>query len=139
MSTSIVDCRRAFALINGKDHHRCGCAQIQGPKALPHCNSSAEVGQLSHSDLARPKAACRACACVATSPEHSALGEPLLYSLTIPLRSWADPRQELASVTDQRVELSLRSADISAGKWLQEDPNLQMMQRLAGINTCNGR
>lgn len=42
-------------------------------------------------------------------------------------------------MTDQRVELSLRSADISAGKWLQEDPNLQMMQRLAGINTCNGR
>ncbi|KAI6868268.1 hypothetical protein KC338_g1889 [Hortaea werneckii] len=42
---------------------------------------------------------------------------------------------ELASVTDQRVELSLRSADSTAGKWLQEDPSLATIQQ--SISCCN--
>ncbi|KAK4540406.1 hypothetical protein LTR36_009263 [Oleoguttula mirabilis] len=41
-------------------------------------------------------------------------------------------RAELTSITDQRVELSLRSADTSAGKWLEEDPSVGTMQRLSG-------
>ncbi|TKA63957.1 hypothetical protein B0A55_09505 [Friedmanniomyces simplex] len=49
-------------------------------------------------------------------------------------------RAELASITDQRVELSLRSADSAAGKWLQEDPSLQHIQRMAGVVcSSNGR
>jgi hypothetical protein len=47
--------------------------------------------------------------------------------------------QELASITDQRVELSLRSADATAGKWLAEDPSLQQIQRVAGNGMSNGR
>ncbi|EMC92137.1 hypothetical protein BAUCODRAFT_277169 [Baudoinia panamericana UAMH 10762] len=47
-------------------------------------------------------------------------------------------RAELASITDQRVELSLRSADTSAGKWLAEDPSLQQIVRLAGNGNGNG-
>ncbi|KAK5133754.1 hypothetical protein LTR08_007404 [Meristemomyces frigidus] len=39
-------------------------------------------------------------------------------------------RAELASITDQRVELSLRAADSAVGKWLQEDPSLGQIQRL---------
>jgi hypothetical protein len=38
--------------------------------------------------------------------------------------------QELSRITDQRVEFSLRSADASAGKWLQEDPPLSTVQRM---------
>ncbi|KAK4963417.1 hypothetical protein LTR10_001046 [Elasticomyces elasticus] len=48
-------------------------------------------------------------------------------------------RAELASITDQRVELSLRSADSAAGKWLQEDPTLQHIQRMSGAVCSNGR
>ncbi|KAK3071487.1 hypothetical protein LTR53_008532 [Teratosphaeriaceae sp. CCFEE 6253] len=48
-------------------------------------------------------------------------------------------RAELASITDQRVELSLRSADTSAGKWLLEDPTLQQIQRMVGVACSNGR
>ena len=40
--------------------------------------------------------------------------------------------QEVARITDQRVELSLRSADAAAGKWLQEDPPLSTVQRISG-------
>ncbi|KAI9663774.1 MAG: hypothetical protein M1821_007264 [Bathelium mastoideum] len=40
-------------------------------------------------------------------------------------------RAELASVTDQRVELDLRSQDASQGKWLAEDPSLALiLQRI---------
>ncbi|RMY61796.1 hypothetical protein D0865_00789, partial [Hortaea werneckii] len=45
------------------------------------------------------------------------------------------PVFELASVTDQRVELSLRSADSTAGKWLQEDPSLATIQQ--SISCCD--
>lgn len=38
--------------------------------------------------------------------------------------------QELAGVTDQRIELALRSADTNAGKWLLEDPSLATIQAL---------
>ncbi|KAK0945253.1 hypothetical protein LTR29_003345 [Friedmanniomyces endolithicus] len=48
-------------------------------------------------------------------------------------------RAELASITDQRVEMSLRSTDSAAGKWLQEDPSLQHIQRMAGVVCGNGR
>ncbi|KAK5168124.1 uncharacterized protein LTR77_006692 [Saxophila tyrrhenica] len=41
-------------------------------------------------------------------------------------------RTEVASVTDQRVELSLRSADVQQGKWLAEDPSLATLQRMGG-------
>jgi hypothetical protein len=40
--------------------------------------------------------------------------------------------QEVARITDQRVEFSLRSADAAAGKWLQEDPPLSTVQRISG-------
>ncbi|KAK0942924.1 hypothetical protein LTR29_005496 [Friedmanniomyces endolithicus] len=48
-------------------------------------------------------------------------------------------RAELSSITDQRVEISLRSTDSAAGKWLQEDPSLQHIQRMAGVVCGNGR
>ena len=35
-------------------------------------------------------------------------------------------------MTDQRVELSLRSADTAAGKWIQEDPPLALVQSMLG-------
>ncbi|KXL43466.1 MAG: hypothetical protein FE78DRAFT_152262 [Acidomyces sp. 'richmondensis'] len=47
-------------------------------------------------------------------------------------------RAELASITDQRVELSLRSPDVAAGKWLAEDPTLQTIQNLVGNGNGNG-
>ena len=40
--------------------------------------------------------------------------------------------QEVARITDQHVEFSLRSADAAAGKWLQEDPPLSTVQRISG-------
>lgn len=40
--------------------------------------------------------------------------------------------QEVSAITDQRVELTLRSADIDQGKWLDEDPGLSTLQRIAG-------
>lgn len=43
-----------------------------------------------------------------------------------------DMLQELSSITDQRVELSLRSLDAMAGKWVQEDPPLHIVQALLG-------
>lgn len=39
-------------------------------------------------------------------------------------------RQELSSVTMERVELSLRSMDTSHRKWMAEDPGLQMIQHM---------
>jgi hypothetical protein len=42
--------------------------------------------------------------------------------------------QEVARITDQRVEFSLRSADAAAGKWLQEDPPLSTVQRISGTD-----
>lgn len=46
-------------------------------------------------------------------------------------------RQELAAITDARVDQSLRQPDESAGKWLEEDPNLALLQRFTGNG--NGR
>lgn len=43
--------------------------------------------------------------------------------------------QELAAITDARVEASLRQADIAEGKWLAEDPPLQIIQR--GLGNAN--
>ncbi|KAF2231769.1 hypothetical protein EV356DRAFT_525774 [Viridothelium virens] len=34
---------------------------------------------------------------------------------------------ELASITNQRVELALRSQDAAQGKWLEEDPSLALI------------
>ncbi|KAF2726234.1 hypothetical protein K431DRAFT_280261 [Polychaeton citri CBS 116435] len=48
-------------------------------------------------------------------------------------------RQEIASVTDQRVELSLRTADVQSGKWLQEDPSLTEIQRLMASGGYGGK
>lgn len=39
-------------------------------------------------------------------------------------------RQELSAITDTRVELSLRQPDESTGKWLDEDPGLNVIQRV---------
>ncbi|KAF7188419.1 hypothetical protein HII31_10081 [Pseudocercospora fuligena] len=41
-------------------------------------------------------------------------------------------RTELASITDARVEACLRQADTNAGKYIQEDPSLAVIQRMAG-------
>ncbi|KXT14839.1 hypothetical protein AC579_4094 [Pseudocercospora musae] len=41
-------------------------------------------------------------------------------------------RTELATITDARVEAGLRQADTNAGKYIQEDPSLAMIQRMAG-------
>lgn len=41
-------------------------------------------------------------------------------------------RQDLVSITDARVEASLRNADIQERKWVQEDPSLAVIQRLIG-------
>ncbi|KAK3702267.1 hypothetical protein LTR37_014978 [Vermiconidia calcicola] len=46
-------------------------------------------------------------------------------------------RSELSSITDQRIELLLRTADANAGKWLAEDPGLQVLQGLAGNGNGN--
>lgn len=40
-------------------------------------------------------------------------------------------RQDIAAITDQRVEQCLRSADTAAGKWMAEDPSLGIIQRLS--------
>lgn len=45
--------------------------------------------------------------------------------------------KELAAITDSRVELTLRQPDEAAGKWLDEDPGLALLQRFAGYG--NGR
>ncbi|KKY13426.1 hypothetical protein UCDDS831_g09031 [Diplodia seriata] len=37
--------------------------------------------------------------------------------------------QELASITDEYVEFSLRSEDVQQGKWLHEDPGLAIIQQ----------
>lgn len=43
----------------------------------------------------------------------------------------ADPfLQELASVTDARVELTLRTNDARQGKWLVEDPSLAVIAQM---------
>ncbi|KAF1354926.1 hypothetical protein BDV97DRAFT_288931 [Delphinella strobiligena] len=39
-------------------------------------------------------------------------------------------RAELSSITMERIELSLRSMDTSHGKWMAEDPSLQMIQHM---------
>ncbi|KAK4503783.1 hypothetical protein PRZ48_004698 [Zasmidium cellare] len=46
-------------------------------------------------------------------------------------------RSELATITDARVDASLRQADTAEGKWLAEDPPLATIQRVAGNG--NGR
>jgi len=46
-------------------------------------------------------------------------------------RDAADPfSQELASVTDARVELTLRTNDARQGKWLAEDPSLAVIAQM---------
>ncbi|CAK4033301.1 Hypothetical predicted protein [Lecanosticta acicola] len=52
------------------------------------------------------------------------------------LRRHVSNDRELASITDARVEASLRQADGAAEKWLAEDPPLAMIQRAMGH--CNG-
>lgn len=47
--------------------------------------------------------------------------------------------QELAAITDARVDASLRQADTAEGKWLAEDPPLAAIQRVAGNGNGNGR
>lgn len=48
-------------------------------------------------------------------------------------------KQELSAITDSRVELSLRQPDESAGKWLDEDPGLGLIQRVVGNGNGGGR
>lgn len=38
-------------------------------------------------------------------------------------------QQELAGVTDQHVVADLRSADLRAGHWLDDDPSLDTIRR----------
>ncbi|KAF2430100.1 hypothetical protein EJ08DRAFT_251308 [Tothia fuscella] len=38
-------------------------------------------------------------------------------------------RTELAFITDEQVEYSLRAQDVSQGKWLSEDPTLAVIQQ----------
>ena len=38
-----------------------------------------------------------------------------------------DSTQELASITDARVELTIRASETSQGRWLVEDPSLAMI------------
>lgn len=38
-------------------------------------------------------------------------------------------QQELARVTDQHVVADLRTADLRAGHWLDDDPSLDMIRR----------
>ena len=47
-------------------------------------------------------------------------------------------RQELAAITDSRVYESLRRNDAAAGKWLDEDPPLSVVQRMANNGSGNG-
>jgi len=49
-----------------------------------------------------------------------------------------DRRQEIARITDQKVEQSLRQPDECAGKWLDEDPSLSVIQRV-GSGTSAAR
>lgn len=42
--------------------------------------------------------------------------------------------QELVAVTDSRVVLSLREPDERAGRWLEEDPGLALIQRVINGN-----
>jgi len=35
--------------------------------------------------------------------------------------------QELAAITDEHVEYSLRAQDAAQGKWLEEDPSLAII------------
>lgn len=41
----------------------------------------------------------------------------------------ASLQSELASITDEYVEFSLRSEDVQQGKWLHEDPGLAIIQQ----------
>lgn len=43
----------------------------------------------------------------------------------------SDSRQELSRITDQRIDISFRSADTSVGKWVQEDPTLAVIQSMS--------
>jgi hypothetical protein len=36
-------------------------------------------------------------------------------------------RQELAAISDEHVEYSLRAQDTAQGKWLEEDPSLTII------------
>lgn len=47
--------------------------------------------------------------------------------------------QELASITDARVDTVLRQADSAEGKWLAEDPSLAAIQRVVGNGNGSGR
>ncbi|KAK4997572.1 hypothetical protein LTR28_013940 [Elasticomyces elasticus] len=49
---------------------------------------------------------------------------PALHRIQLTLQT------ELASISDERVELSLRAADSAQGKWIAEDPNLATIQHL---------
>ncbi|KAK0320330.1 hypothetical protein LTR82_008847 [Friedmanniomyces endolithicus] len=80
------------------------------------------MGKFARGGITVPQAARRTRTCFATDPQRLPSG-----------------KSELASITDQRVEMSLRSTDSAAGKWLQEDPSLQHIQRMAGVVCGNGR
>ncbi|KAL1650728.1 hypothetical protein SLS58_000846 [Diplodia intermedia] len=46
------------------------------------------------------------------------------------IQGWTNGElQELASITDEYVEFSLRSEDVQQGKWLHEDPGLPIIQQ----------
>jgi hypothetical protein len=40
---------------------------------------------------------------------------------------WIFFMQELAAITDEHVEYSLRAQDAAQGKWLEEDPSLAII------------
>ncbi|KAI7105174.1 hypothetical protein KC339_g4031 [Hortaea werneckii] len=96
--------------------HLRSCATLQGTKALPSSDCAALRWINSRSAILQGQRA------------HAGHA-PALQQIRNTLCA------ELASVTDQRVELSLRSADSTAGKWLQEDPSLATIQQ--SISCCD--
>lgn len=128
-----------------QNNRRCRRSQTQSAESFPSSHRRFALDECESSRFARPESAGSSPARSFADSQCSTIceflltlfvhrSETLVYQRQNARVSGPDNlyQQELSRITDQQVEFSLRSADASAGKWLQEDPPLSTVQRMIG-------
>jgi len=121
--------QQALLLTVPQHHHRRSSQEIHSAEDIPPYNGGASMYQFLDRDSAGAETTCGTCAGVAADTECASIGTILARKA---MYHQLMATQEVASVTDQRVEQSLRCADVEQGKWLDEDPGLSTLQRIVG-------
>lgn len=126
---SFPHCRSTFTNRRPQDHSRFCDSSISVPDLVSSRDSCAALGQFEERCAPGSTASCRPrpppSGCRSATPSSKwVVPDGALGSVELILDF-----KELAVITDERVEYSLRSQDAAQGRWLAEDPSLSTLRR----------